>query len=634
MSRYIIIGAGGVGVSIAAELQRAGREVIIVARGAQLEFLRTGKLRYARPDGARYLELAAVGDAAEVDLTSDDVLVLATKTQDVEAAVADWAWRPVRHPDGTRRPAGASLPLLTTQNGLETERFALRRFASVLAGVLWIPATYVQAGEVISAGAPAVGVIWLGAYPGGSHPWLAAIADDVRAAGFEVQVVEDILRWKAAKLLGSVTFVLAALYPAGERREQAAELLRTEAREILVAAGYGIADVAAESTNDVSRFTAAPMAGRERGGNSTWQSFSRSSPLETDFLNGEIVLAARLLGKTAPANEAVAERARAAWRDGVAPGSLSEDDLLAALPQLDQGQSRRSEVLIDAVALSELLGQPDPPAVLDVRWALGDTRGREHYRAGHIPTAVYVDLDTQLAAPAHPAGGRHPLPDLPSLQEAARQWGLRAGQPVVVYDNSGGLAAARAWWLLRWAGLDRVRILDGALNAWTQAGFELESGGHEAARGDVILDAGHLPVLTADDAAALARDGVLLDARAGERYRGEVEPVDAKAGHIPGAVSAPTAENLTEDGTFAATETLRARFAGLGAVPGGTVGVYCGSGVTAAHAAAALRIAGIDAALFAGSWSAWSADPQRPVATGPDPEGSDAPDNPDGPDPG
>ena len=537
MSRYIIIGAGGVGVSIAAELQRAGREVIIVARGAQLEFLRTGKLRYARPDGARYLELAAVGDAAEVDLTSDDVLVLATKTQDVEAAVADWAWRPVRHPDGTRRPAGASLPLLTTQNGLETERFALRRFASVLAGVLWIPATYVQAGEVISAGAPAVGVIWLGAYPGGSHPWLAAIADDVRAAGFEVQVVEDILRWKAAKLLGSVTFVLAALYPAGERREQAAELLRTEAREILVAAGYGIADVAAESTNDVSRFTAAPMAGRERGGNSTWQSFSRSSPLETDFLNGEIVLAARLLGKTAPANEAVAERARAAWQDGVAPGSLSEDDLLAALPQLDQGQSRRSEVLIDAVALSELLGQPDPPAVLDVRWALGDTRGREHYRAGHIPTAVYVDLDTQLAAPAHPAGGRHPLPDLPSLQEAARQWGLRAGQPVVVYDNSGGLAAARAWWLLRWAGLDRVRILDGALNAWTQAGFELESGGHEAARGDVILDAGHLPALTADDAAALARDGVLIDARASERYRGEVEPVDARAGHIPGAVS-------------------------------------------------------------------------------------------------
>jgi thiosulfate/3-mercaptopyruvate sulfurtransferase len=170
----------------------------------------------------------------------------------------------------------------------------------VLAGVLWIPATYVQAGEVVSAGAPAVGVIWLGAYPGGSHPRLAAIAEDLRAAGFEAQVVEDITRWKAAKLLGSVTFVLAALYPAGERRDQAAQLLRTEAREILVAAGYGIADMAAESTVDLSRFTAAPMAGRERGGNSTWQSFSRSSPLETDFLNGEIVLAARLLGRRRP----------------------------------------------------------------------------------------------------------------------------------------------------------------------------------------------------------------------------------------------------------------------------------------------------------------------------------------------
>jgi thiosulfate/3-mercaptopyruvate sulfurtransferase len=615
VSRYIIVGAGGVGVTAAAELQRAGREVVLVARGAQLEFARTGKIRYSRPDGARYLELPAVGDPAEVDLTPDDVLVLATKTQDVEAAVADWAWRPVAYPDGTRRPAAASIPLVTTQNGLEAERVALRRFASVLAGVLWIPATYVQAGEVVSTGAPAVGVIWLGAYPGGSHPGLAAIAEDLRAAGFEAQVVQDITRWKAAKLLGSVTFVLAALYPAGERRDQAAALLRTEAREILVAAGYGIADTAAESTVDLGRFTAAPVAGRERGGNSTWQSFSRSSSLETDFLNGEIVLAARLLGRTAPANQAVAERARAAWRDGVAPGSLTDDDLLATLPQLDQG----SDVLIDAVTLRQLLDQPDPPALLDVRWALGDARGRDHYRAAHIPTAVYVDLDSELAAPPQSADGRHPLPDVAALQEAARQWGLRAGQPVVVYDNSGGLAAARAWWLLRWAGLGSVRILDGALNAWTQAGFDLDSGEEQAVRGDVILDAGHLPVLTADDAAALARDGLLLDARAGERYRGEVEPVDSQAGHIPGAISAPTADNLTADGAFAAAETLRARFAGLGATPAGAVGVYCGSGVTAAHAIAALRIAGIDAALYPGSWSAWSADSRRPVATGPDP---------------
>jgi thiosulfate/3-mercaptopyruvate sulfurtransferase len=340
MSRYIIVGAGGVGVTFAAELQRAGRDVVLVARGAQLEFLRAGKMHYLRPDGARYLDLPAAGDPAEVDLTPDDVLVLTTKTQDAEAATADWAWRPVRYPDGSQRPAAASIPLVTTQNGLEAERIALRRFASVIAGVLWVPATYVRAGEVISAGAPAVGVIWLGAYPDGSYPRLAAIADDVHAAGFEVQVVEDIDRWKAAKLLGSVTFVLAALYPAGERREAAARLLRTEAREILTAAGHGIADVAAESTADLSRFSVQPTAGRERDGNSTWQSLSRSSPLETDFLNGEIVLAARLLGKTAPANEAVAERARAAVRDGVRPGSLSDDDLLATLPQLNRHTAR------------------------------------------------------------------------------------------------------------------------------------------------------------------------------------------------------------------------------------------------------------------------------------------------------
>jgi 2-dehydropantoate 2-reductase len=334
VSRYIIVGAGGVGVTFAAELQRAGRDVVLVARGAQLEFLRAGKLRYVRPDGARNVGLPAAGDPAEVALVPDDVLVLATKTQDAEAALASWAGQPVRYPDGTQRTAAASIPVLTTQNGLETERIALRRFAAVLAGVLWVPATYTRPGEVISAGAPAVGVTWLGAYPAGSHPRLAAIAGDLRAAGFEAQVVEDITRWKAAKLLGSVTFVLTALYPAGELRDLAAQVLREEAREILAAAGCGIADMAAESTARLDRFAVQPVAGRAPGGNSTWQSLARSSPLETDFLNGEIVLAARLLGKTAPANEAVTERAHRAWREGTAAGSLSLDDLLAVLPQL------------------------------------------------------------------------------------------------------------------------------------------------------------------------------------------------------------------------------------------------------------------------------------------------------------
>ncbi len=185
----------------------------------------------------------------------------------------------------------------------------------------------------------------------------------------------------------------------------------------------------------------------------------------------------------------------------------------------------------------------------------------------------------------------------------------------MVYDDNGGQSAARAWWLLRWAGVTDVRILDGALGAWREAGFEIESGENVPVPGDVVLSAGHLPTLDADGAARTAREGVLLDARAGERYRGEVEPVDPRAGHIPGAVSAPTGGNLDENGRFLPSEQLRARFAALGAGEAKAVAVYCGSGVTAAHQIAALAVAGIEAALFPGSWSAWSSDPDRPVAT-------------------
>jgi len=267
--------------------------------------------------------------------------------------------------------------------------------------------------------------------------------------------------------------------------------------------------------------------------------------------------------------------------------------------------------------LRELLASDSPPALLDVRWALGDPRGHEHYVEGHIPGAVYVDLDTELASPASPEGGRHPLPAITELQEAARAWGLRQDQPVVVYDDLGNTAAARAWWLLRYAGLDRVTLLDGALGAWRSAGLPLESGlPADPTPGDVVLRAGALPVTDADGAAELASSRLLLDAREGERYRGEVEPVDPRAGHIPGAVSAPTGENLAADGTFLPVEELRKRFEERGAGTAERIGVYCGSGVTAAHQIAALEIAGFEAVLFPGSWSAWSADPDRPAATG------------------
>jgi thiosulfate/3-mercaptopyruvate sulfurtransferase len=188
----------------------------------------------------------------------------------------------------------------------------------------------------------------------------------------------------------------------------------------------------------------------------------------------------------------------------------------------------------------------------------------------------------------------------------------------VAYDATGGLAAARAWWLLRWGGCADVRILDGGLAGWRAAGGALESGEVVPVPGDVSLTGGGMPVLDADAAAALpGTGGVLLDARAGERFRGEVEPVDPRAGHVPGAVSAPTTDNLDGDGRFLPAAELAARFAALGVTQGDGVAVYCGSGITAAHEVAALAVAGVDAALWPGSWSQWSADPDRPVATGP-----------------
>lgn len=283
-------------------------------------------------------------------------------------------------------------------------------------------------------------------------------------------------------------------------------------------------------------------------------------------------------------------------------------------------QARSTGVLITAEELADELRSEAPPVVLDVRWALGDPHGHEHFIAGHIPGAVYVDLDTELADEPSAEAGRHPLPDSADLQAAARRWGVQQGRPVVVYDDSGNLAAARAWWLLRWGGVSDVRLLDRGLNAWRERGGSIESGDTSAvSEGDAVIEPGHLPVLDADGAAAFPERGLLLDARAGERYRGEVEPIDPRAGHIPGAVSAPTGDNLTPDGHYASPDDLAERFRRLGAEPGRPVAVYCGSGVTAAHQIAALAITGVEATLYPGSWSQWSADPNRPAATGPTP---------------
>ncbi len=282
-----------------------------------------------------------------------------------------------------------------------------------------------------------------------------------------------------------------------------------------------------------------------------------------------------------------------------------------------------SAIISASELVSELAGG-NPPVLLDVRWQLSVAKaageppfdGRSAYAAGHLPGAVFIDLDGELAGPPG-ASGRHPLPDLAVFGAALRRAGVSAKRPVVAYDGGQGWAAARAWWLLRWTGHPNVRVLDGGLPAWQGP---LETAVPNPAEGDFMPVPREAELLDADGAAALARSGVLFDARAGERYRGEVEPVDRVGGHIPGAVSAPTTDNVTADGRFLPAKGLRARFEALGASGGPDVGVYCGSGVSGAHEVLALAVAGIPAALYVGSWSEWSSDPRRPVATGPDPQ--------------
>lgn len=274
------------------------------------------------------------------------------------------------------------------------------------------------------------------------------------------------------------------------------------------------------------------------------------------------------------------------------------------------------------ISAADLLAAADRPVILDITWVLtaaAGPPGRETYAAGHIPGAYFVDLDTELAAPPGPggAGGRHPLPDATTVESVLRRAGVGPNTPVVVYDAATSMAAARAWWVFRYYGLEDVRVLDGGLAAWQAAGGEVTTAVPEDAAGTFTASPGHVPALDADEAAALASSGVLLDARAPERFAGEVEPIDPVAGHIPGAVNAPTTANVDAEGHFLPAADLQKRFAALGADGSTEVGVYCGSGVTAAHEALALEIAGIKAPLYVGSWSDWITNPTHPIATGP-----------------
>lgn len=269
--------------------------------------------------------------------------------------------------------------------------------------------------------------------------------------------------------------------------------------------------------------------------------------------------------------------------------------------------------LIGADDLASRLGDPRL-SLLDIRWSLADpSGGRARYAEGHIPGAVFVDLEDVTGRPSSRAGfGRHPLPGREAFEEAMREAGVSADDGVVVYDDAGASVAARLWWLLRLHGHDRVMVLDGDINGWTGP---VEPGVVTPRRGDFVASEPDRSMwLDRAEVAALPEGHVLIDVRTADRYAGEQEPVDPVAGHIPGARNIPWQDNLGPDGRFLPPESLRELYAG---VRPGSVVTYCGSGVTSCHTAIALELAGLGPVrVYAGSWSDWIAAEDPPVATG------------------
>lgn len=298
---------------------------------------------------------------------------------------------------------------------------------------------------------------------------------------------------------------------------------------------------------------------------------------------------------------------------------------MRAGPDSNAGASGTDDAppLVSTGWLAQRLDDPHV-RIADVRWYLPNAgkTGRAEYLRGHIPGAVFVDLDTQLAAPPGTGPGRHPIPDPERFALAMSAAGVTERTHVIACDDAGGAIAARLWWLLRHYGHRRVSVLDGGLAAWLAEGRPLTTDEPSFAPSTFRAGSGAERVVDKTLVARLAANpgAVVLDARAAERYEGLTEPVDPRPGHVPGALSAPFAGNLTPSSTFLDRHALRQRYAALGVTPDKQVVAYCGSGVTACHTLLALHLAGFtDAALYEGSWSDWSSDPTLPAATGPHP---------------
>lgn len=279
----------------------------------------------------------------------------------------------------------------------------------------------------------------------------------------------------------------------------------------------------------------------------------------------------------------------------------------------------RRKVLVTPQELQEMMAGGGPLAVIAVQ-SENPYTGQSSRTGRWIPGAIDAEAYTDFAAPASPEAGQRPLPDIGALQAAARRWGLRHDMTVALYDPERAMTAARAWWVLRWAGLPDVRVLDGGLDAWVKAGMDVEKSPSIPDSSDITIAPGHMPELDADEALDLVQTGVLLDARIRPNYIGGAEQGgDPRRGHIPGALSAPAPDNFTDEGPITSAETLAEMYRGLGATGDAPVGVYCGAGMSAAVTVLALASIGVTAAMYPGSWSQYINQFDRPVKRGPFP---------------
>lgn len=330
MPRYVIVGAGAVGASLAAQFALSGVDYALVGRGAQINHIKKHGLTFQRPESTHQIELSAFDLAEPPALQEGDILLLTVKSQDAAAALSFWSWRRVGH-----STAAASLPIVTFQNGLATEAAALRTFAQVYGASILTPARFTETGTVVVGGQPQLGIVSVGRFPVGRDETSEQIAADLSRAGYLAEATDDIRRWKAAKILHNVLNVLELFEGSADLRAKISAAIVDEAKQAIEAAGYSVASPS-ERKIDISNWRIAPNSGIFPGQQSTWQSFTRGASSEVDFLNGEIVLLGRLHGVATPYNEAVQTLAGELAQTGALTELLSLEAIVSLLKGKDQ----------------------------------------------------------------------------------------------------------------------------------------------------------------------------------------------------------------------------------------------------------------------------------------------------------